>query len=221
MRKIISFEAHRQELRKAVQHLSKNDPKLKNIISQAGECTIKPHKKYFELLVASIVGQQLSMYAARAIFNRFKNHFTPKKIPSTEDIIKTPTEHLRNLGLSYAKIRCLKDLCEKIESKVIHLNKFSKMPDEKIIDELIKVKGIGVWTAQMFLMFSLGRLNVLPAGDLGIRKGIKNIYSLRKLPDEPKIQKISKENNWTPYKSVASWYVWRSLELNKKLKIKK
>jgi DNA-3-methyladenine glycosylase II len=159
------------------------------------------------------------MYVARAIFGRFKNHFAPKKFPSTVDIIKTPTEDLRNLGMSYAKIRCLKDLCEKIESKVIHLNKFSKMPDDGIINELIKVKGIGVWTAQMFLMFSLGRLNVLPVGDLGIRKGIKIIYSLRKLPEEEKIRKISNENNWHPYNSVASWYVWRSLELNKKFKI--
>jgi len=171
--------------------------------------------------VASIVGQQLSRYAARAIFNRFKNYFAPEKFPLSSDIIITPSEDLRKLGLSYAKIRCLKDLCEKITSKVIHLNKFSKMPDEEIINELIKVKGIGVWTAQMFLMFSLGRLNVLPVGDLGIRKGIKNLYSLRNLPDEKKIRKISKENNWHPYNSVASWYVWRSLELNKKLKIKK
>lgn len=212
---------HQSQLKKAIKYLSKNDARLRDVISQAGECTIKPHKKYFELLVASIVGQQLSMYAARAIFERFKNHFSPKKFPLTSDIISTSTEDLRKLGLSYAKIQCLKDLCEKIESKAIHLNKFQKMPDDEIVDELIKVKGIGVWTAQMFLMFSLGRLNVLPAGDLGIKKGIKNIYSLRKLPEEEKIIKISKENNWSPFNSVASWYVWRSLELNKNAKNKK
>ncbi|MBU2445346.1 MAG: DNA-3-methyladenine glycosylase [Bacteroidetes bacterium] len=211
---------HQSKLTKAIKHLSKNDVRLREVIAQAGECTIKPHKKYFELLVASIVGQQLSMYAARAIFERFKNHFAPKMFPSTSDIINTSTEDLRKLGLSYAKIRCLKDLCEKIESKVIHLNKFQKMPDDEIINELIKVKGIGVWTVQMFLIFSLGRLNVLPLNDLGIKKGIKNIYSLRKLPEEEKIIKISRKNNWSPYNSVASWYVWRSLEINKNAKIK-
>lgn len=211
---------HQLQLKKAVKHLSKNDARLQKVIAQAGECMIKPHKKYFELLIASIVGQQLSMYAARAIFDRFKKHFAPKMFPLTSDIINTSTEDLRKLGLSYAKIRCLKDLCEKIESKMIHLNKFQKMPDDEIVDELIKVKGIGVWTAQMFLMFSLGRLNVLPSNDLGIKKGIKNIYSLRTLPEEEKIVKISRENNWSPYNSVASWYIWRSLEINKNAKVK-
>lgn len=202
-----------KRLKNAVQHLKENDQKLRIIIEAVGRCTLKPQTDPFESIIDAVISQQLSMYAAQAIFNRFLDYFKPKKFPEPEDIIKADTEDLRKLGISYAKIRCLKDLCEKILSGEIHLNKIHELSDEEIVNELIKVKGIGRWTAHMFLIFSLGRLNVLPTEDLGIRKGIQKLYRLRNLPDEEKITKIARQNNWSPYCSIASWYIWRSLEL--------
>ncbi len=183
------------------------------VIDKIGPCTLKPQTDPFESIVDAIISQQLSMFAAQAIFNRFINYFKPKNFPEPEDIIKADTEELRKLGISYAKIRSLKDLSEKVISNEIHLDKITQLSDEEIINELIKVKGIGRWTAHMFLIFSLGRLNVLPTEDLGIRKGIQKLYRLRNLPDELKVKEIAQKNNWHPYCSIASWYIWRSLEL--------
>jgi DNA-3-methyladenine glycosylase II len=110
-------------------------------------------------------------------------------------------------------VKYVKNLSEKVLSGEITFKGLSKKSDEEIIEHLIKVKGIGVWTAHMFLIFTLGRLNVLPVGDLGIKRAAQNVYSLKKMPDERKIFKISKVNNWSPYNSIASWYLWKSLEL--------
>lgn len=202
-----------ENLKKAVRHLKKHDKKLALVIDKIGPCTLKPQTDPFESIVDAIISQQLSMFAAQAIFNRFINYFKPKNFPEPEDIIKADTEELRKLGISYAKIRSLKDLSEKVISNEIHLDKITQLSDEEIINELIKVKGIGRWTAHMFLIFSLGRLNVLPTEDLGIRKGIQKLYRLRNLPDELKVKEIAQKNNWHPYCSIASWYIWRSLEL--------
>ncbi|MCX8056582.1 MAG: DNA-3-methyladenine glycosylase [Ignavibacteria bacterium] len=202
-----------KELIKAVEHLRDNDKKLAQVIEKVGRCTLKPKTKPFESLIDAIISQQLSMFAAEAIFNRFVEFFHPKSFPEPIDIIKADTEELRKIGISYAKIRSIKDLSEKVLSGQIHLDKIQNLNDEEIISELIKVKGIGRWTAHMFLIFSLGRLNVLPTEDLGIRKGIKKLYGLKNLPDEKKVKEIALKNNWNPYCSIASWYIWRSLEL--------
>jgi DNA-3-methyladenine glycosylase II len=198
---------------KAINHLKRNDKILAKVINQVGPCTLKPQTDPFESIIDAIISQQLSMFAAQSIFNRFVEYYKPKKFPSPDDILNTSNEDLRKIGISNAKIRCLKDLCEKIKSGQIHLNKIHKLSDDEIVKELTQVKGIGRWTAHMFLIFSLGRLNVLPTEDLGIRKGIMKLYRLRKLPDERKILEIAKQNQWSPYCSIASWYIWRSLEL--------
>lgn len=198
---------------KAINHLKRNDKILAKVINQVGPCTLKPQTDPFESIIDAIISQQLSMFAAQSIFNRFVEYYKTKKFPSPDDILNTSNEDLRKIGISNAKIRCLKDLCEKIKSGQIHLNKIHKLSDDEIVKELTQVKGIGRWTAHMFLIFSLGRLNVLPTEDLGIRKGIMKLYRLRKLPDERKILEIAKQNQWSPYCSIASWYIWRSLEL--------
>ena len=132
--------------------------------------------------------------------------------PSPVKILETEHSLIRNIGLSNSKVKYIKDLSEKIITKEIILQNINSKPDEEIISELIKVKGIGVWTVHMFLIFSVGRLNVLPTGDLGLKRAIMLTYKLRKLPDEKRFIRISRENNWNPYCSIASWYLWKSLE---------
>ena len=201
------------ELSKAINHLKRKDKILAKVIIRVGPCTLKPHTDAFESIIDAVISQQLSMYAAQSIFNRFVEYYKPEKFPTPDAILNTVDEDLRKIGISKAKIRCLKDLCEKVKSGKIHLNKIHELSDEEIIKELTQVKGIGRWTVHMFLIFSLGRLNVLPTEDLGIRKGIMKLYHLRKLPDEKKILEIAKKNQWSPYCSIASWYIWRSFEL--------
>lgn len=205
----ISFD---KILLRAIKHLKKHDKILSEVIEKVGPCTLKPQTDPFESIVDAVISQQLSMYAAQSIFNRFVDYYKPKKFPSPKDILSTSDNDLRKIGISNAKIRCLKDLCMKINSGEIHLQKIHELTDEEIVKELTKVKGIGRWTAHMFLIFSLGRLNVLPTEDLGIRKGIMKLYRLKKLPDEKKIFEIANKNHWSPYCSIASWYIWRSLE---------
>lgn len=197
------------EIKRAIKHLSTHDNTLSTIIKNIGIINLTPHKKYFNSLLDAIIGQQLSMYAADKISARFMNLFDDK--PEPEKILNAKDTSLRAVGLSNAKVKYVKDLSKKIIDKEIHLNKLSKMSDEEIIVELTKVKGIGVWTSHMFLIFTLGRLNVLPYSDLGIRKAVMLNYNLKKLPDEKKIKSISKKNNWDPFCSVVSIYLWKSL----------
>lgn len=211
--KINSEDSFDQKIIKAVNHLKRNDNILAKVINEVGRCTLKPQTDPFESIIDAVISQQLSMYAAQSIFNRFVEFYKPKNFPTPDDILKTKDDDLRKIGISNAKIRCIKDLCEKIKSGKIYLNQIQNLSDEEIVKELTQVKGIGRWTAHMFLIFSLGRLNVLPTEDLGIRKGIMKLYRLRKLPDENKIREIANKNNWFPYCSIASWYIWRSLEL--------
>lgn len=201
------------EFQKALEHLKQNDSVLSSIISNYGNRNLTPHRKYFNLLLGAIIGQQLSIKAARSIRNRVFQYFnespTPQKILETEDQI------LRSLGLSNAKVRYVKDLSHKILTGELNLKRISKRSDEEIINELTKVKGIGVWSAHMFLIFVLARLNILPTGDLGIRKAVMINYGLKKLPDEQKIKLIARKYNWEPYCSVASLLLWHSLDNNK------
>jgi DNA-3-methyladenine glycosylase II len=210
--KINSKNSFDKNLLKAIKHIKTHDKILAEVIEKVGPCTLKPQTDPFESIVDAVISQQLSMYAAQSIFNRFVDYYKPKNFPTPDDILNTNDDDLRKVGISNAKIRCLKDLCMKIISGEIHLLRINELPDEEIVKELTKVKGIGRWTAHMFLIFSLGRLNVLPTEDLGIRKGIMKLYRLKKLPDEKKILEIANKNNWSPYCSIASWYIWRSLE---------
>lgn len=200
-----------QEIEKGILYISANDPYLSEVIKIAGPCTLQPRKRYLHNLLRAIISQQLSGFAADAIINRFFAFYNGK--PDPRLIIDTPDAILRTLGLSPQKIKYVKDLSEKIVWGEIRLNKFHLESDNEIIERLTKVKGIGEWTVQMFLIFTLNRLNVLPLNDLGIRKGIMKIYGLSKLPEEKKILALSRKYKWDPYNTIASWYLWKSLEL--------
>ena len=197
-------------------HIYNNDKRLAEVIDKVGKCKIKPRKNHYFSFLRSIIGQQLSVKVADVIANRFWDFFENE--PTPEKIMTAEIESLRKLGMSYAKINYVKDLSEKILNKEIHFKNLNKMTEEQIISEYTKVKGIGVWTVHMFLIFTLARLNVLPVGDLGLKRAVMIIYNLRKLPDEKKMFLISKKNNWAPYNSIASWYLWRSLEIKTKPK---
>jgi DNA-3-methyladenine glycosylase II len=199
------------EIEKGVKHIYTNDLRLAKIIDLSGKCELKPKKDYYHAILRAITGQQLSIFVAQKIFFRFVNFFEGDISP--QNIISAKDKDLRNIGLSWAKIKYVKDFSAKIISKEISLYGINKMSDEEIIKMLTKVKGIGVWTVQMLLIFTLGRLNILPLGDLALRRAAKNIYELKKFPNEKKLFSLSKENNWSPYNSIASWYLWKSLEL--------
>lgn len=194
----------------AVKHFLKNDVSIYNLMSDFGPVELKIKRNYFASLTNSIISQQLSVHSANAILKRFNAKFG--KSPKPEIIVNQKNEDLRKLGLSRAKSIYIKDLAGKILSKEIKLSGISKKTDTEILDELTKVKGIGRWTVHMFLIFVLGRADILPHGDLGIRKAIMQIYSLKILPDEKKVKAISKKFNWSPYSSYASLYLWKYLD---------
>jgi DNA-3-methyladenine glycosylase II len=199
------------QIEKGILHLSSNDPKLAAVIQMAGICTLRPRRNYFYALLRAIIGQQLSGLAAESISRRFFSFYDGK--PEYKSILRTPDPQLRSLGLSYQKIRYMKDLSHKLNSGEVNLKGISSLPDEEIIALLTQVTGIGIWTVQMFLIFNLNRLDVLPLNDLGIRKGIRKVYKLRTLPDATRIIALSEKYNWSPFNSIASWYLWKSLEL--------
>ena len=186
-------------------HLRK-DRKLAKVIDLVGEFNLSLTKNPYESLVEAIITQQLSANAADSISTRFRAIYG--KFPKPADVVGTSDAKLRKAGLSYMKVSYIKDLSKKVESKEIRLSYMKNLSDEEVIVQLTQVKGIGRWTAEMFLIFSLGRLDVLPVGDLGLRKGIKNLYSLEELPEKEQIERIAEK--WRPYRSVATWYLWRS-----------
>lgn len=191
----------------AEKYLTK-DKKMRLLIEKYGPCTIKPinKKDYFMDLVDAICSQQLSIKAATTIFNRIKAGLGGKITPKA--ILETKDEKLREFGLSWAKVSYVKDLAGHVEEKKLKINLLDSLSDEEVIQELVAVKGIGRWTAEMFLMFSLARADIFPVDDLGIKKGVEKITG-RKLIG-PALFKLGED--WAPYRTVASWYVWRSLE---------
>jgi DNA-3-methyladenine glycosylase II len=198
------------ETQKAVNHLCRNDYTLSTIIKNNGIINLTQSRQYFNNLLRAIVGQQLSTFAAVAIEKRLFDFFNNNPLP--ESILQTGDSVLRGLGLSTAKVKYVKDFSQKLISGEVKLKGLSKKSDEDIIAELIKIKGIGIWTVHMFLIFTLGRPNVLPWGDLGIRKSIMINYRLKKMPDEKKIKSLAKKNGWHPYCTIASLYLWKSLQ---------
>lgn len=197
-------------IQEAVQHLSGHDPVLAPIISQAGLCTIRPHNNYYSELVDAIISQQLSVKAAAAIERRFQDLFGGK-FPAPHEILQADPELIRACGISRPKVAYIRDLAEHVQSGKVLLDRFDDLSNDEIIAELTAVKGIGEWTVHMFLMFCMGRLDILPVGDLGIRNGIRALYGLTEQPTADDIHAIAEKYNWHPYESVASWYVWRSL----------
>lgn len=184
------------------------DKHIGPLVKKWGHCTIKfrPYKDYFEHICGNIIGQQLSGKVADVIEERFKKA-VGKVTP--ENVLKTPDQKLRDCGMSWGKVSFLKDLALKTKTGQLETKKLADLSDEEAIEELVAVKGIGRWTAEMFLMFSLARPDVFPVDDLGIRKGFEKVT-------EQKFDKVNSakfaQGHWAPFRTVASWYLWRSLE---------
>lgn len=196
---------------KAATYLAQHDEKLAPVIAQYGLCTIRPHTNYYQELIDSIISQQLSVKAAAAIEQRFRDLFGGE-FPSPEQILTKNLEELRAIGLSYAKGRYLQDLADRIMNGSVQFDHLDALNNAAIAAELTAVKGIGEWTAHMFLMFCMGRSDVLPVGDLGIRNGVGKLYGLGGAASPDDIRRIAAENHWHPYESIASWYIWQSLD---------
>ena len=194
----------------ALLHLPGADPILGDLIQRVGPFTLKLHRDRYEILVRSILSQQISTKAARAIRLKLQaatatNRITPENIDALTEV------QLRAAGLSGQKVAYLRDLTDAVRSQRIRLDRIGRKSDEDVIAELIQVKGIGEWTAQMFLMFSLGRMDVFPHGDLGLRASLKELYRLEELPG--KAASLQLAQPWRPFASVATWYAWRLADL--------
>lgn len=197
--------------RTAVAHLKRADPVLAALIERVGPCRMEQGRTgtHYDALVRSIVFQQLSGKAAGTIHRRFSELYPGKRIRS-ELVIATPDEALRGAGLSRQKIGYLRDLSARVVERSLPLAHLGRLGDDEIIEHLIQVKGIGRWTVQMFLMFRLGRPDVLPELDLGVQNAIQRAYALKTRPTPRDVLRIGAP--WRPFASVASWYLWRSLE---------
>jgi DNA-3-methyladenine glycosylase II len=196
-------------MRKAINHLKKADPVLAAIIQKAGPYRATYMEPVFQTLVRSIVYQQLSGKAAMTIFKRLAE--AAKVTPLTpEAILKMRPQRMRTLGLSKQKTVYIRELAKLTRDGNIQFERLPEMEDAAIIETLTRVKGVGVWTVQMFLMFALQRPNVMPVGDLGVRVAMKKDYGLAELPKPQEMESIAAA--WHPFSSIASWYMWRSLE---------
>ena len=194
---------------KARRLLARRDPILRDLMRAHGPCGLaaRAHTNPFKALIRAIVGQQLSAKAAATIFSRFEALFD--SFPTPAQVIAMPDERLRGVGLSSQKLGYLRDLCARIDEQQLPLDVLDRMDDEAVIETLTQVKGVGRWTAEMFLIFRLQRPDVLPVGDLGIVKAVQRAYKLRKAPSPDRLTRIGEA--WRPYRSVACWYLWASL----------
>ena len=204
--------ANPETLAAAIQHLLKNDARLAAIIDSYGPVTITPHKNYYQELVESIISQQLSVKAAATILKRFLELFPGDEFPDPAAILSRDIETFRAVGLSRQKATYIQDLAVKVIEGTVRFNHLDALSNEEVVAELTQIKGVGVWTVHMFLMFCMGRLDVLPTGDLGIKNGIHRLYDFKEKPTPEEMEMIAKENNWHPYETVASLYVWKSLD---------
>lgn len=191
-------------------HFKKVDARLASLIKNISLPQLKTPKNYFRFLVEAIISQQLSLKAADSITTRFKKIFFGKSFPTAAEILKTSEEKMRGAGLSRAKITYIKDLSAKIMGKEISLRRLKSLDDEDIIEYLTRVKGIGRWTAEMFLIFALGREDVFSYGDLGLHNALKKLYTWKREPNRRHLEKLV--NAWSPYKSYAARYLWKSLD---------
>lgn len=205
-------QARREQIAAALVHLNKADPVMREIIAAVGPCTLRPQRDRFGMLVRSIISQQISTSAARSIRRRLEDLAAPHGL-TAEGLSRFSLEELRTAGVSPQKGKYILDLCEKVTTGTVKLARIGRYDDEEVIEQLVQVKGIGRWTAQMFLIFALGRFDVFPHDDLGVRAAIRDRYGLPGLPDKEQGHEIAAR--WRPYASVGSWYCWRSLELTR------
>ena len=194
----------------ALRHLSHADKRMEKLIDKFGPPNFNLMNNYYESLIRSIVYQQLSGKAASIIYERFLDLFVFDIYPEPKDILAVSIETLRSSGLSYQKVNYIRDLSEKWQDRTMNLTDIDSMTDEEISSELIKVKGIGQWTADMFLMFTLGRPDVFPFGDLGIQKGVMILTNMNRLPTQKEMER--KAIKWQPYRTVAAWYLWKLVD---------
>jgi len=197
----------RRTFQLGAKHVSKVDPKLQQLVKELGQIDFEAGGDPFESLVEAIISQQLSGKSARAIFGRLKA-LIGSEVIEAQALKRMHVSRLRKAGVSPQKVRYLKDLSSRVANGQLDLERLKEMEDAEVIRILDEVKGIGPWTAHMFLLFTLGRPDVLPVDDLGIQLAVKMVYSLRKLPSAKKIEEIA--SNWHPYCSVASLYLWHA-----------
>jgi len=199
-----------RDMRRAVRHLRGADPVMQDVIGRVGKIEMVLRRGRFLTLVRSIIGQQISTSAARAINERIRRAVSPRWI-TPESLGEIDDAGLRGLGVSPQKIGYLRDLAEAVTSRRVRLDRLHRLDDEAVIEELVQVRGIGRWTAQMFLIFCLGRLDVFAPLDLGIRAGIQREYQLGQMPDVAACEQMAQ--TWAPFRSVACLYLWRSGDL--------
>ena len=198
------------QIENAIRHLKTVDPVMRVLIDQAGPFTLKLDRNRFGMLVRSILSQQISTKAARSIRLRLDELLKPHPL-SAAAISDRSDDELRSVGLSRQKVSYLKDLSARVLDQRLQLDRIGRLSDEEVIEHLIQVKGIGRWTAQMFLIFSLGRLDVFPQDDLIVRSSIRELYQLEELPSKQQSHAIAAP--WKPYSTIASWYCWRLLDV--------
>jgi len=203
----VSFS--RETIEAGLSHLRAADPTISRVIDIVGPFALRLERDRLQMLVRSILWQQISFHAARSIHQRLLEALGPGKL-TAEKLLDLPPQQYRRAGVSPQKTGYLLDLAAKLAEGRINLTKLAKRPEQEIIDRLTEVKGIGVWTAQMFLIFSLGRLDVFPFADLGIRVALRKLYRLEELPDRETSLRLAEP--WRPYSTIAAWYCWRSLE---------
>jgi DNA-3-methyladenine glycosylase II len=193
----------------AHKHLSKNDPVLRRLIREHGKCDLSPETRRppFKSLVQAVAHQQLNGTAANTILTRFKKLFPGRKFPRPEDLAKVTDAQIRACGFSFAKIKSIRDIAEKTLSGVVPSSRqIVKLSDDEIIARLTEVRGVGRWTVEMLLIFQLGRPDVLPADDFGVRTGFRHAYKKREMP-KPK-ELLAFGEKWKPHRTTAAWYLW-------------
>jgi 3-methyladenine DNA glycosylase/8-oxoguanine DNA glycosylase len=200
------------DYRAARRHLMRSDPRMRDVIKRIGPCRLHAAAPAdpFEALCRSIASQQLSIKAAETIFRRFCELFPPDGQPTPERVMRLDDDRIRGAGFSRPKVTFIKDLAAHVLDGRLDLHGLHQHPDEEVMRQLVAVKGIGRWTAEIFLMFRLGRQDVLPADDLGLMNAVHRVYRLRKRPDPKRLRKMGEL--WKPYRSVAAWYLWASLD---------
>jgi len=206
-------KAHREfneQLEKGVRSLVRRDSRIRDLKRLHGTPTFRPHGDYFGTLVSSILSQQISGSAAETIKKRVVAVAGGLSDPTVFGSI--PDERLRGCGVSGQKVGYIKSLAEHVLDDRLNLKRLPKLPDEEVVAALTDVKGIGVWTAKMFMMFSLGRLDVLAFEDLGVRHGARIAYGLGEMPGRAQLEELAEANRWSPFRSIACWYMWRATE---------
>ena len=199
-----------EQLQAGCDHLARRDDKMAALIAIYGLPTFAPSTQHYQMLVTSIISQQVSVKAAATVRGRFVDLFG--YFPAAGEVLAYDSDALRAIGLSGRKVLYIRDLSSRVLDGLVNFSHFDSATNDEIIAELTTVKGIGLWTAQMFLLFCLGRLNVLADGDLGIKNAVTHLYDFPVTCTSADIQSVSLTYHWQPYASIACWYAWRSLD---------